>query len=383
MTEKLYYKNSYTKSFVAKILSCTPTEIGFAVCLDKTAFFPEGGGQPADTGKIGDAKVFDVQIINDKIIHYTHSPLIVGDTLSCCIDWQQRFKRMQNHSGEHILSGILHSKFGCDNVGFHMGEDAVTIDFNIELSPEDIESAEIAANKAVYENVAIRTIFPPANELKNFEYRSKLELASDVRLVIIEGYDVCACCAPHVSYTGEIGIIKVTSMMRHRGGTRLTMLCGTDAYCDYTAKSQSNTKISSLLSSKPHETVEAVTKLLDKVQSLKNENYNLTNKLAALYFQNAKEDRKGNICVFCPPLENDSIRKFINRLTERCSGICAAFSGDDVSGYRYIIASRSTDIRDFVSEMNTALRGRGGGSYKMVQGALNASRNSIEAYFDK
>ncbi len=381
MTRKLYYEDSHMRSFDATVLSCAKSGNKYAVTLDKTAFFPEGGGQSADMGLIGDIAVCDVQITGGEIVHYTLSPLAVGDTVKCSIDWDTRFKRMQNHSGEHILSGILHSMFRCDNVGFHMGHDAVTVDFNVELSTEDLTKAELAANRAIFENVPVTAFFPSNAELKKLDYRSKLELSDDVRIVKIGEYDMCACCAPHVSHTGEIGMLKITSSMRHRGGTRITMLCGIDAFLDYRNKYDSNARISSLLSAKPDETANAVLRMLEEVKNLKNHIFTLKNDMITAYMQNIGDGGSRYVCVFCPSLDTDSMRLLVNRVLETRSAVCAAFSGKDGEGYKYIIGSNTDDMTVFAAQLNSALAGRGGGTSKMVQGALKATRDAIENYF--
>ena len=226
MTKKLYDLDSHRRDFTAAVLRCDADGERYAVVLDQTLFFPEGGGQPADTGVLGGARVLDVQITQEAIVHYTDAPLTPGAQVRGEIDWPQRFRRMQGHSGEHIISGLIHSEYGLDNVGFHLGQDTITMDYNGELTWPQLMHIEQLANEAVYRNVPIRTEYPSAERLAQMTYRSKLDLTEDVRIVTVEGYDVCACCAPHVSCTGEIGAIKFTSVMRHRGGIRVTILCG-------------------------------------------------------------------------------------------------------------------------------------------------------------
>ena len=224
MTKKLYDLDSHRRDFTAAVLRCDADGERYAVVLDQTLFFPEGGGQPADTGVLGGARVLDVQITQEAIVHYTDAPLTPGAQVRGEIDWPQRFRRMQGHSGEHIISGLIHSEYGLDNVGFHLGQDTISMDYNGELTWPQLMHIEQLANEAVYRNVPIRTEYPSPEQLAQMTYRSKLDLTEDVRIVTVEGYDVCACCAPHVSCTGEIGAIKFTSVMRHRGGIRVTIL---------------------------------------------------------------------------------------------------------------------------------------------------------------
>ena len=266
MTKKLYDLDSHRRDFSATVLRCDADGERYAVVLDQTLFFPEGGGQPADTGVLGGARVLGVQITPEAIVHYTDAPLTPGAQVRGEIDWPQRFRRMQGHSGEHIISGLIHSEYGFDNVGFHLGEDTITMDYNGELTWPQLMHIEQLANEAVYRNVPIRTEYPSPARLAQMTYRSKLDLTEDVRIVTVEGYDVCACCAPHVSCTGEIGAIKFTSVMRHRGGIRVTILCGSDAETDYREKSAQIAALSAQLSVRQSDVVPAVQRLLDEIQ---------------------------------------------------------------------------------------------------------------------
>lgn len=381
MTEKLYYADSHMKEFTARVTSCEHDGKRWCVTLDRTAFFPEGGGQAADSGYIGDVRVFDVHEKDRKILHYTENEIPVNAEYHCKIDWDQRFRRMQNHSGEHIVSGIVNKRFGYDNVGFHLAEDYVTLDFNGELTAEELASVELAANKAVWENVNIITEFPEPEALKNLEYRSKLDLTEDVRIVTIEGYDKCACCAPHVSRTGEIGIIKLIDIMKHRGGVRVTMLCGIDAYKDYAQKQDSAAEISALLSAKRSDIAIAVKKFYDELQNEKYQSAEL--KKTILKEAGEKlETIEGNYCFFyTSAFDINSLRTLVNEAMKRCGGIAAAFSGNDETGYNYVMGSAHIDLRAKSKEINAAISGRGGGSPEMIQGSAKAARADIEKYF--
>ncbi len=233
MTVKLYENDSYIKEFEATVISCEQTKDGYAVVLDKTAFFPEGGGQAADTGTLGNCTVNDVQISDGVVTHYTDKELNVGDKVIGTLNWDTRFARMQGHTGEHLVSGIIHTMFGYDNLGFHMSDKTLTLDPSGPLSAEDIKAVELAANKAVYENKEISVSYPTSEELERLDYRSKLDFTDGVRIVTIDGYDVCACCAPHVHRTGEIGVIKIIDFIQYKGGTRIEMVCGINALSDY------------------------------------------------------------------------------------------------------------------------------------------------------
>ena len=381
-TEKLYYKDSHCFEFTALVLDCRETARGPALILDRTAFFPEGGGQLADTGSLGAVKVLDVHEKEGEILHYCDGPLMPGERVEGRLDAEQRLVRMQNHSGEHVVSGLAHKLFGCENVGFHMGEDFVTIDFDRELSREQLMEIETLANRAVREDLPVSCTFPEPEALKSLEYRSKLELTENVRIVEIPGVDRCACCAPHVERTGEIGLIKVLDWERHRGGLRLSLACGMLALRDYRVKQENISAISQALSSKRHETAAAVERLLQEQQKSKERIAALSLELA-LYMAEDREETEGNICVFDSVLDEVALRELVNLLMEKCRGIAAAFSGDDRRGYRYIMGSRELDMRSLAKELNSLIEGRGGGKARMIQGSASASAAAIAAVFER
>ena len=377
MTEKLYYTDSHIHEFSARVLSCEKAKKGFAVVLDKTAFFPEGGGQPADTGFIGPAAVRDVQEQNGEIFHYTDQALTPGEEYACALDWEQRLCRMQNHSGEHIFSGITHKLYGFDNVGFHMGAECMTIDFSGELSWEQLTEIETLANQAVRDDLPVKTCFPGPEALSQMEYRSKLELTHDVRIVEIPGTDRCACCAPHVKRTGEIGLIKLLSAERHRGGVRIELVCGMDALRECRLMQENVTAVSGLLSAKRAKSAAAVERVLAEQARLKERVAELSMALARL-----KAERfgytEGNICVFDKVLDEVALRELVNLLMEKCGGMAGAFSGSDETGYMYIIGSKNIDLRSHSREINAAINGKGGGTAEMIRGRASTSAENIQ-----
>ena len=310
-TERLYYSDSYTKEFSALVISCEKLEKGFKVVLDKTAFFPEGGGQKADTGFIGEARVSDVQEAEDVIYHFVDKELEVSSEYICKLDWEQRFLRMQSHSGEHIVSGVVHSLFGFDNVGFHMEEDYVTVDFSGELTREQLDEVEEKTNRYIYDNIEIECFFPSEYEIENLDYRSKLDLKEGVRLVKIGEADLCACCAPHVKRTGEIGVVKIFDFMRHRGGVRIVMKSGLKALLDYREKYTSVYDVSVMLSSKQHEIASYVDKKLK-------ENENLQRSFTSFKMQIAENDKEnlsfiGDTALFITSFyDSDMMRELAN-----------------------------------------------------------------------
>ncbi len=381
MTEKLFYQDSHMFAFDAGVLECRETQKGPALLLDRTAFFPEGGGQPADTGMAGDVRVLDVQEENGEILHYVSERIEEGTQLNCTVDAAQRLQRMQSHSGEHIFSGITNRIHGLDNVGFHMGSECVTIDFNGELTAEQIEEIERKTNEAIRSNLPVRTWFPEEQELKTLNYRSKLELTQDVRLVEIPGVDLCACCAPHVSFTGEIGCARVIDFMRHRGGIRISLVFGMQALECFTDYRQNLSSISAALSVPKTGTAAAVSRLLEERDTLKLRTAELSDALADAIAASVSAT-EGNLCVFENRLGEPAQRRLVNQLVQKCGGIAAVFSGSDEEGYRYIIGSAHVDLRAAAKEVNAGIGGRGGGRTEMIQGSATGNREQITCFIN-
>ncbi len=384
MTERLYYADSKMKRFTATVTSCEAVKDGYAVTLDRTAFFPEGGGQAGDSGLIASTRVSDTQEKNGEIIHYVNQPLTVGEVYDCAIDWEIRFRRMQNHSGEHIVSGLVHKKYGYSNIGFHMGNDFVTIDFDGELTWEQLAELEREANLAVAADHKISASFPPEEVLEKLQYRSKLELTENVRIVEIEGVDICACCAPHLASTAEVGMIKILdSERRRRGGegVRISMLCGLDAYENAVVTQNNNTEISMLLSAKRNETAAAVRRVMKEQEKLKARVSGLSRELAACRAA-AIAPTEGNICIFDSTMDEPALRALINEAVKKCGGVAAVFSGTDDTGFRYIIGSRSVDLKSAAKVINEGISGRGGGSPNMIQGNCSACTETIQKFLN-
>lgn len=381
MTEKLYYSDSHLSRFTACVVDCREEKGGFRVALDKTAFFPEGGGQAADTGRIGEVSVLDAHERGGIVWHYTDAPVAVGMECECEVDFEKRYRRMQNHSGEHIVSGITHTLHGADNVGFHMGAECMTIDFDRELDWNELMEIERRANEAVRANLPIIATFPDETDLKTLQYRSKLELTENVRIVEIPGIDVCACCAPHVSHTGEVGLIKILDSVRHRGGVRVSLVCGMDALDTVRNMQKNVTEAGRLLSAKRGEVSAAVERVLAQEQTLKV-------RVAALGMAYARrlaateKAREGNICVFDNVLDEVALRELVNLLADKCTGYAAAFSGDDEQGYRYIVGSRHVDLRRASRDINAGIGGRGGGKPEMIEGRASKSAAEIREFIE-
>ena len=387
MTEKLFYQDSHLGEFEAEVISCEPFSDAsgkktlklWAAELDRTAFFPEGGGQYADTGILGGVRVVDVQEKGEHVLHLLEGPLEPGSHVTGTIDWEERFMKMQQHSGEHIVSGLVHSWFGYNNVGFHLGSEDCTMDFDGELSKEQLAGIEREANRAVWKNLEIQTLYPSKDELDGMEYRSKIEIEGQVRIIVVPGYDVCACCAPHVSRTGEIGLIKLTRVQRYKGGARVTMLCGVRALEDYAVKQEQAGEISALLCAKENEIAESVRHLKEESDSLKYELGEKEKKLIAAKADMIPKDGKP-VCIFTDDVEGDSMRLFMNLVLEAGHGVCAIFHGNESDGYRYVIGSRQADVRPLGKAMNSRFEGRGGGKPGMIQGTLAGGQDEIRAF---
>ncbi len=376
MTEKLFYQDSYMKEFEASVLECEKASGGYRVVLDRTSFFPEGGGQYADHGWLDGVRVLDVQEEDDRIFHNVEEPLQAGEKVHGKIQWEERFEKMQQHTAEHIISGIVHARFGYENVGFHLGSDYCTMDFNGPIAKEALKEIELQANRAVFQNLQIEVSYPSKEELQGMEYRSKIELQGQVRIVTVPGYDVCACCAPHVKRTGEIGMIKLVDMMNYKGGERITMLAGFRALRDYEIKDRNTKAISALLCVKEYEVAEGVSHLKEELMGLKGKNASLGQKLLAHQASEISIE-EGLTVVFDSELSGNAPRELMNLLLGRGAGSCAVFAGNDQEGYRYVIGSHREDVRSYSKRLNERFHGRGGGKAEMVQGSLCGTETDI------
>ena len=376
---KLYYDSAYIKEFEAQVLSCQEGKKGWEITLSATAFYPEGGGQPADTGLLGNVRVTDVHEKDGQVVHYTDGPLPVGEMVRGVIDWDRRFQHMQEHSGEHLVSGLIHQRFGYDNVGFHMGTDEVTIDFNGVLEWGDLMAIEEKANGMIWENLEISAVYPEKDELDAMEYRSKKELTGAVRIVSIPGGDVCACCGTHVERTGEIGLVKFLSMIHYKGGVRISLLCGKRAVEDYERKRDQVQKISVLLSARPGEISRAVEKLKDEEAKLQEKLVAAYDKLIASEVRDIKEG-DGDIFILEPDFEAIQLRHLVNRLLEEKKGkTVLALGGAAEGSFLYVLGIRDGDMRLLSRELNGLLNGRGGGSAQMAQGTFFATKDQLQA----
>ena len=377
--EKLFELDPYLTHFTACVQSCVQSRKGWDVVLDQTAFYPEGGGQPYDLGTLGGASILEVHEREGRVVHTCDRPLEPGSQVEGDIDWSRRFDLMQHHSGEHIVSGLIHSTYGYDNVGFHLGSDLVTIDFNGVLEWGDLMAIEEKANGMIWENLEISAVYPEKDELDAMEYRSKKELTGAVRIVSIPGGDVCACCGTHVERTGEIGLVKFLSMIHYKGGVRISLLCGKRAVEDYERKRDQVQKISVLLSARPGEISRAVEKLKDEEAKLQEKLVAAYDKLIASEVRDIKEG-DGDIFILEPDFEAIQLRHLVNRLLEEKKGkTVLALGGAAEGSFLYVLGSRDGDMRRLSRELNGLLNGRGGGSAQMAQGTFFATKDQLQA----
>lgn len=370
MTKKLYDKDAYCKEFSATVLSCEKTDKGYDVILDQTAFFPEGGGQAADGGAIDGIKVIDVQEKDGTIIHTLEESVEKGKTACCLLDWELRFSRMQSHSGEHIVSGVVHSLFGYSNVGFHMSDSLMTVTFDGVLTLEDIAKVEIESNRAIYKNLEIKAIYPTKEELEKLEFRSKIELGDDARIVIIGDVDSCACCAPHVARTGEIGLIKIVNSYAYKQGTRIEMLAGSQALIDYMALNSANKELMALLSASRESVNEAVIKQNEQLVALRIQNAQMSKELALLKINPIEVGE--SVYAIAENLSFDELRHCSNSLLDKGIKTCVLLS-QSPDGVAYVVSSKTEDVRAIVKELNEKFQGKGGGKPDYAQGKLSSA----------
>ncbi len=378
-TEKLYYADPFLKTFTATVLDCQPGKNGFVVTLDRTAFYPEGGGQPADQGTLDGAAVTDVHEKNGVILHNVDRAVEIGKTVTGTIDWERRFDHMQQHSGEHICSGLICGRCHCDNVGFHMGTDMVTIDFNADIPWEELLEIEAQANQYIYEDHPIDIQFHRGAELDAIDYRSKKPLEGDVRIVAFPGADCCACCGTHVLRSGQVGMVKFLSVQKFREGVRIELLCGKRAL-DYLSRTWEQAKtIGQRLSVKPVDAAAAVERLENELSAAKLRCAQLEESVFAAIAQ--EQAGKGDVLLFQPPMKPDSVRKLADAAAKTCGGLAAVFAGEGIH-YAYALGrADGQDISAQVKAMNAALHGRGGGRNGFAQGSVEAERSAIEAFF--
>ena len=379
-TERLFDSDPYLSEFTANVLSSSKEGEKYHTVLDRTAFFPEGGGQSSDTGAIGNVRVEHVFEKDGTIYHVTEDEVPEGAAL-CYLDFAERYRKMQNHTGEHVTCGVAHNLWGCENVGFHLSEEYVRVDLDVYLDREKVSKLERLANEVVTENHAVSAWYPPEEELEGLKFRSKEGIEGDVRLVRIEGVDLCACCAPHVKSTAEVGLIKVVDSIRYKGGTRLSIVCGSDAVKLFIAEHAVLTALAESYSVKREDVAGAIERQREEASSV---SYKLkkTERELMRYELRDVPETDGALCFFYDGADPENVREFLNGAAEKCSIACG-FIGNDSDGYSYVIRSDKVDLKSLAKEINEAIGGRGGGSPAMIRGTCGAARETIEAYFSK
>lgn len=380
-TRKLYYEDAYKTEFTAKVVSANAGDI----VLDGTAFFPEEGGQSADTGVLGGFRVADVKIKDGEIHHLLedrNASFEAGTEISGRIDWQHRFSNMQQHSGEHIFSGLVHSTYGFDNVGFHLSDNEVTLDFNGVIGPDGIRDIERRANEIIFRNIPSEIRFLSGEEAKTAEYRSKIDLDDEIRVVTYPGVDACACCAPHVALTGEIGCLKVVGLQNYKGGIRVSILCGMRAMEVFFHDRDILEKTANYLSNSTDEVYHLVVKARTELAETKAALAEAAKKLVQVRIDQIPAG-DGNAVLFEESLDAGTMRSAVNSLVKKKNGFCGVFAGSDADGYRYVIGKQGGDARNINNELREKFGARGGGKPEMVQGSVTASRADIETLFGK
>lgn len=395
MTEAIFDRDPRELSFKARVLSCEERrtaagESRFAVVLDRTAFFPEQGGQKADRGTLGGASLLDAEIHEGVITHILDAPLEAGSEVEGEVDWPRRFDFMQQHTGEHILSGLANRLYGAENVGFHLSEREVQLDFSVQLSEAELEALEHAANQAIFRDIPVKAYYPNAEELAALNYRQKKELTGAIRIVELEGVDCCACCAPHVARSSEVGILKILSTMNYKGGTRLYIACGMRAVQDYAARIREAQQLSKLLSAPQGELSAAVVRVQEKAMAAEQRAAETALALILLraeaeirekaQTQGREQAEADGICLILPPLPESALQRAVKPLKELFSGVVALFSGDDENGYAFLMFGDGVDWKPFLAELRTR-GGKGGGGKDRVQGRLLCRAKDLHTIF--
>lgn len=376
---KLYYEDCHIRQFTACVQSCQQTEKGYLVTLDQTAFYPEGGGQACDIGTLGDARVIDVQEQGETVLHLCSKPLAVGSCVTGAIDWERRFDLMQQHTGEHLLSGLIYERFGFHNSGFHVGAQVMEVDFDGIIPADALWELEEQANALIWANLPVKCYYPSKEALPNMFYRTKRELPWPVRIVEIPGGDTCACCGVHVANTGEVGLIKILSCVKFHSGVRLEMVCGRRAFRYLREIFEQNRQISQLLSAKMPETAPAVQKLQ---LSYGAEKYRASN-LEKQVFDTIAAGCQGkdNVLHITQGLTGGAVRDLADRIASVCTGVAVVASGTDDTGYSLCLVSKNTDVKALGTRAVQELSGRGGGKANAFQGTVRATRQQIEDFF--
>lgn len=377
-TEKLYYENCHLAVFTARVLECREREDGFAVILDRTAFFPGGGGQAPDTGTLGLARVTGMEEAGDAIVHLCDQALNPGESVEGAIDWRPRFIRMQQHTGEHILSGLVHRRYGYHNTGFHMNLERIQVDFDGPIPPEAVAELEGEVNDALWQDLPVNCCVPSPEELERLTYRTKRALPWPVRIVEIPGFDRCACCGVHVGRTGEAGPVKIWSAMGFRGGTRLEMSCGIPALEALNAVYAQAREVSRLLSA-PVTGIGAAAGAV--YQQLGKEKYRIRQLELDAIQGKAEENRgRGDLLLFRECEDPELMIAAADRTAAASGGAAAVFAGAGDS-WRWCVVDKNRDLGPLIADLRRTLNARGGGKPGFQQGFLRGEKAGIQAFF--
>ena len=378
-TNKLFYADTALREFSAVVVDCFESKKGFEVELDATAFYPEGGGQAADKGTLGGIEVLHVHEDGERVLHQLSKPLAVGETVTGIVDYEHRFDLMQQHTGEHIVSGIINKRYGLHNVGFHMGWESITIDFDGMIPLEDLPEIEALANEAVYRNIPLHIWTPSPEELPDVPYRTKRALPWPVRIVEVPGYDSCACCGLHAERTGEVGLIKLFSMVKFRSGVRIEMLCGKRAFDFLSRSHEQNRLVSGAFSAKILETGEAARKMNELLEAQKRRIGELETKV----FRSVADrcEGLGDVLLMQTGLDSVGVRKLADLAAQRCGGTAAVFSENADGSFAYCLIRHGGDLRQLNKEMTQALNGRGGGKPECQMGTVRCAVDMILQHF--
>ena len=375
--QEYYYRHPYIKELDTVVLCCHACKDGYELVLKDTIFYPEGGGQPCDKGTIQGVEVIAVQREKERIVHITKEPLAPGENVHCEIDWEYRFDLMQNHTGEHIFSGVVKQLYGYSNVGFHMGE-YICADFNGNLTEENIEEVERRVNQAIWTNLCVQEILCSPSETAKYDYRSKISIEGTTRIISIDGYDMCACCGMHVKNTGEIGICKVINFEKSRNKTRVFLLSGRRAFAYLSHIHQENSSISKLLSAKPLEISAAVSHLQQRYVDVQ-KSYRTVS--MEMMMKDADQIPIQDAIIYTSVLaDSEGMRAFCNRCIEMGISTVMVIAKTEV-GYAYVIMSYTIDLLSIRAEFNAAIHAKGGGNREMMQGSCTASLTEISTAF--
>ena len=370
MFQDRFYLKPYEKEYDATVKDVIQDGEIYKVVLDDTIFYPEGGGQNADKGTINSFEVLDVQTKDGVIYHYLKEELKKGDKVHLVLDFENRYQNMKSHTGEHIVSGLVCSTLGANNVGFHMGKEFVTMDFDKFISEDVLRDIEKRANEAISKNIKVKETVLSPEEAKKITYRSKKELNEDIRLVEIEGVDRCACCGIHVDTTGEIGFIKLLYSEKYKSGSRVFMLASKKALDEFNKEYSILQELSEMLSSE-------FDNIVSQVKSLKDANVALEKQIKEIKLESFREEVEGleerDIRVIIKKnLTGYDLKNMIEVLAEKSTAIAIILSKEE-SETKYIIKSKVKDdikANEVARLLNDRFTGKGGGTPELAQGKL-------------